>query len=421
MASKKINSYLQEYTDDPIDHLTKNSGIKWLEELKVKTLIDLKEKAIPSKKDEKWQYTNIEPCIEKSLELFARKNDRKKSKKSNNPLIEKNNDKDIIIYYHNGYFFSQQNLPNYIKTLSTSEEPETFKSLLDRKSSNLISDLNILMLSDVLVIETLKNQKIDDIIHIVICSDNEKNINPRFIFKLQENSSITIFQHQLASHASVTNGLSDINCGDHSSLELYKIIDENDNGYQIDTQNITLAKNSRLNLFTLDLGAEISRTNINANLVEKNASINIHALFSSRNKLHIDNQIMIKHIAEECRSSMNYRGIMQDNSTGVFGGTVYVDKNAIKTQSDMTNRNLLLSDNARINSKPVLEIYNDDVQCSHSATSGHLDYDKLFYIQSRGVCEKEARDILIQSFSDEFINKITNRRIRNVFQETITQ
>jgi len=421
MASKKINSYLQEYTDDPIDHLTKNSGIKWLEELKVKTLIDLKEKAIPSKKDEKWQYTNIEPCIEKSLELFARKNDRKKSKKSNNPLIEKNNDKDIIIYYHNGYFFSQQNLPNYIKTLSTSEEPETFKSLLDRKSSNLISDLNILMLSDVLVIETLKNQKIDDIIHIVICSDNEKNINPRFIFKLQENSSITIFQHQLASHDSVTNGLSDINCGDHSSLELYKIIDENDNGYQIDTQNITLAKNSRLNLFTLDLGAEISRTNINANLVEKNASINIHALFSSRKKLHIDNQIMIKHIAEECRSSMNYRGIMQDNSTGVFGGTVYVDKNAIKTQSDMTNRNLLLSDNARINSKPVLEIYNDDVQCSHSATSGHLDYDKLFYIQSRGVCEKEARDILIQSFSDEFINKITNRRIRNVFQETITQ
>ncbi len=421
MASKKINSYLQEYTDDPIDHLTKNSGIKWLEELKVKTLIDLKEKAIPSKKDEKWQYTNIEPCIKKSLELFVKKNDRKKSKKSNNPLIEKNNDKDIIIYYHNGYFFSQQNLPNYIKTLSTSEEPETFKSLLDRKSSNLISDLNILMLSDVLVIETLKNQKIDDIIHIVICSDNEKNINPRFIFKLQENSSITIFQHQLASHDSVTNGLSDINCGDHSSLELYKIIDENDNGYQIDTQNITLAKNSRLNLFTLDLGAEISRTNINANLVEKNASINIHALFSSRNKLHIDNQIMIKHIAEECRSSMNYRGIMQDNSTGVFGGTVYVDKNAIKTQSDMTNRNLLLSDNARINSKPVLEIYNDDVQCSHSATSGHLDYDKLFYIQSRGVCEKEARDILIQSFSDEFINKITNRKIRNVFQETITQ
>ena len=420
MASKKINSYLNEHTDDSIDYFTKKIGIKWLEELKVKTLIDLKEKAIPSKKDEKWQYTNIEPCIEKSFELFARKNDRKKSKK-NKPLIEKNNDKDIIIYYHNGYFFSQQNLPNYIKTLSTSEEPETFKSLLDRRSSNLISDLNILMLSDVLVIETLKNQKIDDIIHIVICSDNEKNINPRFIFKLQENSSITIFQHQLASHDSVTNGLSDINCGDHSSLELYKIIDENDNGYQIDTQNITLAKNSRLNLFTLDLGAEISRTNINANLVEKNASININALFSSRKKLHIDNQIMIKHLAEECFSSMNYRGIIRDNSTGVFGGTVYVDKNAQKTQSDMTNRNLLLSDNARINTKPVLEIYNEDVQCSHSATSGHLDYDKLFYIQSRGVCEKEARDMLIQSFADEFINKITNRRIRNVFQETITQ
>ena len=115
----------------------------------------------------------------------------------------------------------------------------------------------------------------------------------------------------------------------------------------------------------MDLGADISRTNINADLVEKNASININALFSSRKKLHIDNQIMIKHLAEECFSSMDYRGIIRDNSTGVFGGTVYVDKNAQKTQSDMTNRNLLLSDNARINTKPVLEIYNEDVQCSH--------------------------------------------------------
>ena len=420
MASKKINSYLNEYTDDPIDYFTKKIGIKWLEELKVKTLIDLKERAMPSKKDEKWQYTDIEPCVEKSFKLLTKKNGHKKSKISK-PLIVNNNDKDIIIYYQNGYFFSQKNLPNYIKTLCTAENPETFKSLFDRTSSNLISDINTLMLSDALVIETLKNQKIDDIIHIVICSENEENINPRFIFKLRENSSITIFQHQLASHASVVNNLSDIYCGDNSSLEIYKIIDEHDNGYHIDTQNIKLAKNSCLNLFALDLGADISRTNINADLVEKNASININSLFSSRKKLHIDNQIMIKHLAEECFSSMNYRGIIRDNSTGVFGGTVYVDKNAQKTQSDMTNRNLLLSDNARINTKPVLEIYNEDVQCSHSATSGHLDYDKLFYIQSRGVCKKEARDMLIQSFADEFINKITNRRIRDAFQETITQ
>ncbi len=349
MASKKINSYLNEYTDDPIDYFTKKIGIKWLEELKVKTLIDLKERAIPSKKDEKWQYTDIEPYIEKCFELFAKRNVHKKSKKSK-PLMEKNNDKDIIIYYQNGYFFCRQNLPNYIKTLCTSENPETFKSLFDKTSSSLISDINTLMLSDALVIETLKNQKIDDIIHIVICSENEENINPRFIFKLRENSSITIFQHQLASHASVVNNLSDIYCGDNSSLEIYKIIDEHDNGYHIDTQNIKLAKNSCLNLFALDLGADISRTNINADLVEKNASININALFSSRKKLHIDNQIMIKHLAEECFSSMNYRGIIRDNSTGVFGGTVYVDKNAQKTQSDMTNRNLLLSDNARINS-----------------------------------------------------------------------
>ena len=151
--------------------------------------------------------------------------------------------------------------------------------------------------------------------------------------------------------------------------------------------------------------------------MEENASVNLNTLFSPSEKLHIDNQLKIKHIGEKCESSLDYRGILKDKSTGVFGGVVYVDQEAANTQSKMTNRNLLLSDHARINTKPVLEIYNEEVQCTHSATSGHLDEEKLLYIQSRGIGESDAMNILIQSFASELVEKIKNSQMKRTIQE----
>ena len=137
--------------------------------------------------------------------------------------------------------------------------------------------------------------------------------------------------------------------------------------------------------------------------------------------MHIDNQLKIKHIGEKCQSYLDYRGILKDQSTGVFGGVIYVDQEAANTQSNMTNRNLLISDYARINTKPVLEIYNEDVQCSHSATSGRLDEEKLFYIKSRGIEESDAMNILIQSFAGELVEKIKHSQMKRTFQEYLFQ
>ena len=353
------NSHLKDYS-------LSLTEADWLNNLKKETFARLKTQSIPSKKDEEWRYTNTEPLIQKCFELVAKKSIS--NLKNGKSFTHKNSDNNIFIYFADGKFYFEDNLPPYIKTLRDSDDQvnlETHLNADDKKIHSPFTDLNTLLLSDALIIETLKNQNIDAIIHIIICSDIEQNISPRLLIKLRENSSIRIFEHCLTSNSCVINSLTEINCEKNSQLDYFKIIDEQENGYHLSLSNIRLSKSSAFNLFSWDSGAKISRNNINVDLVEENASVNLNTLFSPNEKLHIDNQLKIIHIGEKCESSLDYRGILKDQSTGVFGGTVYVDQEAADTQSNMTNRNLLLSDHARINTKPVLEIYNEDVQCTH--------------------------------------------------------
>ena len=412
---KLDNSHLKDYS-------LSLTEADWLNNLKKETFARLKTQSIPSKKDEEWRYTNTEPLIQKCFELVAKKSIS--NLKNDKSFTHKSSDDNIFIYYADGKFYFEDKLPPYIKTLRDSDDQVNLETLLnadDKKIHSPFIDLNTLLLSDALIIETLKNQKIDAIIHIIICSDIEQNISPRLLIRLRENSSIRIFEHCLTSNACVINSLTEINCEKNSQLDYFKIIDEQEDGYHLSLSNIRLSKSSAFNLFSWDSGANISRNNINVDLVEENASVNLNTLFSPNEKLHIDNQLKIIHIGEKCESSLDYRGILKDQSTGVFGGTVYVDQEAADTQSNMTNRNLLLSDHARINTKPVLEIYNEDVQCTHSATSGRLDEEKLFYIQSRGIGESDAMNILIQSFASELVEKIKNSQMKRIFQEYLFQ
>jgi len=409
------NSHLKDYS-------LSLTEADWLNNLKKETFTRLKSQSIPSKKDEEWRYTNTEPLIQKCFELVANKSIS--NLKNDKSFTHKNSEDNIFIYYADGKFYFEDKLPPYIKTLRNSDDQVNLEPLLsvdDKKIHSPFTDLNTLLLSDALIIETLKNQKIDAIIHIIICSDIEQNISPRLLIKLGENSSIRIFEHCLTSNDCVINSLTEINCEKNSQLDYFKIIDEQQDGYHLSLSNIRLSNSSVFNLFSWDSGAKISRNNINVDLVEENASVNLNTLFSPNEKLHIDNQLKIIHIGEKCESSLDYRGILKDQSTGVFGGTVYVDQEAADTQSNMTNRNLLLSDHARINTKPVLEIYNEDVQCTHSATSGRLDEEKLFYIQSRGIGESDAMNILIQSFASELVEKIKNSQMKRIFQEYLFQ
>ena len=272
----------------------------WLKNLKNKTFSRLKTQSIPSKKNEEWRYTNTEPLIQKCFELVDKKSiSNLKNVKS---FTQKSSDNNIFIYYADGKFCFVDKLPPYIKTLRNSDDHENFETLLnieDKRIHAPFTDLNTLLLSDALIIETLKNQNIDAIIHIIICSDIEQNISPRLQIKLRENSSISIFEHCLTSNSCVINSLTEINCEKNSKLDYFKIIDEQKDGYHLNLSNIKLSKGSAFNFFSWDSGANISRNSINVDLVEENASAKINTLFSPSEKLHIDNQLKIKRIEFE--------------------------------------------------------------------------------------------------------------------------
>ena len=297
------NNHLKDYSLSLVE-------ADWLNNLKKETFARFKTQNIPSKKDEEWRYTNTEPLIQKCFELATKKSIS--NLKNNKSFTQKNNNDNIFIYYADGKFCFMDKLPPYIKTLRNSDDQvnvETLLKLDDKKIHSPFTDLNTLLLSDALIIETLKNQKIDAIIHIIICSDIEQNISPRLLIKLRENSSIRIFEHCLTSNSCVINSLTEINCEKNSQLDYFKIIDEQEDGYHLNLSNIRLAKSSAFNLFSWDSGAKISRNNINVDLIEENASVNLNNLFSPNEKLHIDNQLKIKHIGEKCESSLDYRGI----------------------------------------------------------------------------------------------------------------
>ena len=147
----------------------------------------------------------------------------------------------------------------------------------------------------------------------------------------------------------------------------------------------------------------------------KKSEISYSALFTPNNDLHSGNQIKINHEASDTKSNIKVRGVLQDQSNGVFYGKIKVNENVIKTSAFMENKNLLLSDDASISSKPILEIYNDDTECSHSATSGSIDKEKLFYLKTRGIDEVEAKSFLINSFIEEISGEIRNKKIQDAF------
>jgi Fe-S cluster assembly protein SufD len=167
------------------------------------------------------------------------------------------------------------------------------------------------------------------------------------------------------------------------------------------------------------LGGQLVRNELNVGLLHEGAKANLNGLFAVSGEQHVDNKTFIDHAVAHCKSEELYKGILDERSHGVFNGEVLVRENAQKTDARQASKNLLLSENAQIDTKPQLMIYADDVKCSHGATIGQLDSNSVFYLQSRGIDEKTARQILTRAFASEMIEKIENEKVKEVFDRVL--
>lgn len=236
----------------------------------------------------------------------------------------------------------------------------------------------------------------------------------RTVIEIEERSALKVIQHSASPagcsgfHSHVTEAF----IGKNASLEIDKIQDEGGEIFQHATEWVQQERDSRFDIRTITLRGHWVRNNLNVRVAGENCSTNLWGAYMPLGKELIDNHTMVDHLVPHCESNEVYKGFLNDQSTGVFNGKVYVRPDAQKTNAYQQNANIVLTDNASMNAKPELEIYADDVKCSHGSTTGQLDEEALFYLRARGLSAKNARRLLVEAFVGEIMEAIGDPNIR---------
>jgi Fe-S cluster assembly protein SufD len=245
----------------------------------------------------------------------------------------------------------------------------------------------------------------------------------RNLFIAEPGSRAMIYESFISTtdSAYLTNSISEVFIAENASIEITKFVRENDRALHLGGLYCTLERNAALQHNNVALGAALVRNDLRINLIAPGGRVQLNGLHMTRDRQHVDNQITVEHRAAHCSSQQFYKGVLADHSRGVFAGRILVQVGAQKTDAQQTNHTLLLSKDADANTKPQLEIYADDVKCSHGATVGHLDDEAMFYLRSRGMGKQEARAALIQAFARDVINRIGDADIRDPIWHSIEQ
>ncbi len=385
----------------------------------------------PTKKDEEWRFTNIAPILKTDFAPADNNpTDANEIKdKINNVFL---NDFDSYkLVFINGFFREDlseiKSLPKnvFIGGLEKAVEeiPEIVKQYFGKsvKHNNAFELLNSAFTADGLFVYIPKNTTLKIPIEALFVSNNDENkmILPHNIVIAEENSEATILSNysDFSDSVKLTNTLTEIYGAKSSRLTYIEIQSENNSSYRIGTTEIEIEESAVFNHFVLTDSGKLVRNNLNAELNGENIEAHFFGFYISKENRHIDNHTFIDHAKPNCFSNEIYKGILEDESKAVFGGRILVRKDSQKTNAFQSNKTILLSDKARIDTKPQLEIYADDVKCTHGATVGQLDKDALFYIVSRGISPERARSMLIKAFANDFLEPIKS----DVVKENLNQ
>ena len=376
---------------------------------------------IPDKKIETWKFTDLKKVQEKNNFRPSVKSDSTPTNPykinldiSNNIFFDPKNN---FIIFENGYLkkINTKSDDLEIKSLDSNLENKIFnKKNFTRKDSLL--DINSAFLNENLIIKVKKNAKLKNPISIFYynCEEEKYLINNRINIILEENSEAEINEIFFSNNKSIYwNNVHNYIClKKNSKLEHYKIQLEANSALHSSSTSIDCDNSSIYNNFIFSVGGNMSRIEVISSINAADINFNIKGLYLAKTNQHHDITTLMQHKHPESKSNQHIKGILQKDSSGVFQGKVVVSQDAQKTDAFQFNQNLLLSENAEVNVKPELEIYADDVKCSHGATTGELDEQMLFYLRSRGLNKEEARKLLIEGFINELFDDIENKELK---------
>jgi len=291
---------------------------------------------------------------------------------------------------------------------------------------HLFSALNAAILDDGVYLRVGKNVKLKSTLHIVnvgTITDSTYASNQRLLVVMEAGSEATVVEHfapGAEGQRSFTNSITELQLEANAILHHYRLQLEAESAIHIGGVHVNLERDARLNGFYLGLGGEIKRVDVVVNYQGEGAHCDLNGVYLSRNNQHIDYHTCIEHAVPRCTSNEVFRGIISDSARAVFNGRIHIHRDAQKTLAQLSNKNLLTSNKAEVDTKPELEIYADDVQCAHGATVAQLDDEAMHYLQTRGVSEEEARTLLSYGFVNELINGVEHKAIADALRPILT-
>ncbi|MCM8543312.1 MAG: Fe-S cluster assembly protein SufD [Lentisphaeraceae bacterium] len=396
------------------------SSQSWLADIQDEALAILKKEGFPTKKVELWKYTGIEPIVESSFSI---------AKEAGNVSFTPIPDTYSLVFVDGVYSEKLSNIEGLsdgltVKPLSNAivENADAVKQALSEAPndcSDAFTHLNRAFLNQGLFIEVAKNVAVDKALHIVNIGSQENTVSlTRNIIVVNSGAELEIFEDFISEgEAKVfSNPVTDIHLCKNAVLRHTKNQSQNNDSYHVASIRVTQDRDSSYFSTVLTAGSAISRLNLDTELNDENASCDFKGLYATKGNQLADNHTVMNHNAARTFSDQLYKGILDDRSRGVFNGKVFIAKDSQQVESSQMNKNLMLSKSARIDTKPELEVYADDVKAAHGAAIGQLNDDELFYIQSRCISKDEAMAMLVHGHMEEIIATVKSPSIRTYLE-----
>ena len=384
----------------------------------------------PTRRDEEWKYTDVS-VIEKRNSLAPDNIPPDPSSEAALFAWSLAQENLHLMVFVNGHYSSglsaQGTLPAGVRLESLAdkldETADLPQALFDHQHEHSIfTALNNTFATDGVVLKLAPGAVLEKPLYLLfIASGHGAAIYPRNIVIAGEGAKATIIEHYLGmleTH-NFTDAVTQISLGAHAELQHCKLVQEGSAAFHVGGIHAEQAEGSRFVSHSFVLGSRLTRNDITSRLNEPGCHCTFNGLYLLDGKQHVDHHTRIDHVAPSCTSREYYRGILNGESRGVFNGKVVVHPNAVKTDAHQANHNLLLSRQAEVDTKPQLEIFADDVKCTHGATVGQLDDESLFYLRSRGVDAETARALLVYGFANDIIERVEVKELRERIEQLV--
>jgi Fe-S cluster assembly protein SufD len=406
--------------------------VAWLELVRGSAMDRFEQLGFPSLTDEEWKYTNLASLAKESF-VPATANEEISGVVKRHAYPETATAHVVVV---NGFLREDLSVTTGLENVvavdlfnagADARYNKIVRKYLARNAgyhNNGLTALNTALLQSGVFIWIPKNVELETPIQITFVANPSARSSanfPRVLVVAEENSSATVIENFVSNDAKpyFTNAVTEVVVKDGARLDHYRLQRESHNAFHVSTTSAELGRASRYDTTSINLGAQLARHDVSVVMDHEGAETSVDGLYMVGADQHTDTHSVIDHKQPHCNSHQLYKGILDGNGRAVFNGKVFVREGAQKTDAMQTNKNLLLSNKARVDTKPQLEIFADDVKCAHGAAVGQIDPEELFYLETRGIAPELGRSLLTYGFAEEVIGKIKLASIRSELDEVV--